>query len=328
MRKDYPPDWGNRRKEVYLNDNYRCQNCGAKGGRDGNAILHAHHIVPKSQGGSHDISNLTTLCESCHQRAHGIDDLRSSDTSTIYDHITEPWYFSRRYTPFLSKLFHVLTLITGALLVVVSLTYLVTAAVTSVANAATVIEETVVSIRALLFLGLSQPAVLGIVIGGAYILHLYDRDQRGEVRRRVSKIGDRSRKQFAVTLTTLTAALIGLFVMEYVSLGQRYLLAGMLIYTGIGVYYCYKLTVCLHIDKGDGVNRRPWVWDSTTRLGLVFTIFAWGGLVPQLALSYYWFGVIPILAGIAYLGSYFRREHSVSEAKQVAWETVSKARRR
>ncbi|WP_241658349.1 hypothetical protein [Halorubrum sp. BOL3-1] len=221
-----------------------------------------------------------------------------------------------------------LTLIIGAALVVVGLTGLVTATVTSVANAATVIEEAVASITALLFLGLSQPVLLGIVIGGAYILHLYDRDQRDEVRRRVSKTGSRSRKRFATALTTLTAALIGLYLMEYVSLGPRYLLGGMLVYSGFGVYYCYKLTVCLHIDESDGINREPWIWDSTTRLGLICIILAWRGLVPQLAVSYYWFGVIPILAGVVYLSSYFRRKHSITEAKQAAWEIVSKVRRR
>jgi hypothetical protein len=67
---EYPPDWNSRRKEVYRRDNYRCQNCGAKGGRIGNAELHAHHITPKSEGGSHSLLNLKTLCKDCHNDIH------------------------------------------------------------------------------------------------------------------------------------------------------------------------------------------------------------------------------------------------------------------
>ena len=55
---------------VYRRDDYTCQQCGAKGGPHGDVELHAHHIVPKSQGGSHSLNNLTTLCYSCHNAVH------------------------------------------------------------------------------------------------------------------------------------------------------------------------------------------------------------------------------------------------------------------
>ena len=71
MRQDYPSDWDTRRKKVYKRDNYRCQNCGVCGGPKGNAELHAHHIVPKSNGGSHKLSNLQTVCSACHNAVHG-----------------------------------------------------------------------------------------------------------------------------------------------------------------------------------------------------------------------------------------------------------------
>ncbi|WP_082682206.1 HNH endonuclease [Haloferax profundi] len=71
MAGGYPKDWNSRRRKVYQRDGYKCQNCGRKGGPYGDFELHAHHIVPKSQGGSHKKSNLKTLCKQCHDAAHG-----------------------------------------------------------------------------------------------------------------------------------------------------------------------------------------------------------------------------------------------------------------
>lgn len=71
MAEEYPSDWDRRRKKVYRRDNYECQNCGSKGGAYGNTELHAHHIVPKSKGGTHQLTNLQTLCHDCHRRVHG-----------------------------------------------------------------------------------------------------------------------------------------------------------------------------------------------------------------------------------------------------------------
>jgi hypothetical protein len=71
MGQGYPSDWDSRRKEVYERDDYTCQNCGAKGGPKGGAELHAHHVVPKANGGTHEISNLQTVCSECHKAVHG-----------------------------------------------------------------------------------------------------------------------------------------------------------------------------------------------------------------------------------------------------------------
>lgn len=67
---EYPHDWDERRREIYARDGHQCQNCGAHGGSIGDAELHCHHIVPKSKGGSHDKSNLVTLCRDCHNQVH------------------------------------------------------------------------------------------------------------------------------------------------------------------------------------------------------------------------------------------------------------------
>lgn len=66
----YPSDWDSRRREVYKRDGYTCQNCGRKGNQEGSAELHAHHVVPKSKGGTHSVSNLTAVCEECHKAIH------------------------------------------------------------------------------------------------------------------------------------------------------------------------------------------------------------------------------------------------------------------
>lgn len=70
MSAEYPSDWDSRRRDVYQRDNHTCQNCGAMGGPNGHAELHAHHIVPKSRGGTHATSNLITLCKDCHNTVH------------------------------------------------------------------------------------------------------------------------------------------------------------------------------------------------------------------------------------------------------------------
>nr|WP_302578297.1 HNH endonuclease [Methanobrevibacter arboriphilus] len=47
------------RKAVYERDNYTCLCCGIQ------TDLSIDHIVPRSSGGSNDMSNLQTLCRSC-----------------------------------------------------------------------------------------------------------------------------------------------------------------------------------------------------------------------------------------------------------------------
>jgi len=88
---------------VYERDGWTCQNCGARGGdrgdhdeqhstashssqrKRGDHELHAHHVVPKSNGGSHALSNLTTLCGACHNDAH--DHYIPHETPSARDHV-------------------------------------------------------------------------------------------------------------------------------------------------------------------------------------------------------------------------------------------------
>ena len=79
---ELPPDWDARRKRVYRHDDWTCTQCGRKSGPHSNGDgvrLHAHHMVPRSEGGSNQLSNLTTLCKSCHNAAHEHDITASAD---------------------------------------------------------------------------------------------------------------------------------------------------------------------------------------------------------------------------------------------------------
>jgi hypothetical protein len=61
----YPANWDTKRRSIYRRDGYACTECGGK-----NQELHCHHIIPISQGGGHESSNLTTLCVDCHVAEH------------------------------------------------------------------------------------------------------------------------------------------------------------------------------------------------------------------------------------------------------------------
>lgn len=53
------------RKYVFQRDRCQCQSCGKTQEKTN---LEIDHIIPLSNGGSNDISNLQTLCRRCNQR--------------------------------------------------------------------------------------------------------------------------------------------------------------------------------------------------------------------------------------------------------------------
>lgn len=71
LHLDRPHRWGypNNWKEVAHNirelDNFTCVSCSAT-----NVELHVHHIVYASNFGTHQRSNLVTLCRECHEKEH------------------------------------------------------------------------------------------------------------------------------------------------------------------------------------------------------------------------------------------------------------------
>lgn len=59
------------RRLVILRANEKCQLCGMDApfkGSDGLSYLELHHLVPVSEGGSDDVSNLVALCPNCHRK--------------------------------------------------------------------------------------------------------------------------------------------------------------------------------------------------------------------------------------------------------------------
>lgn len=59
----YGDDWEKIRYVVYLRDNFTCQDCGIK-----NIILDIHHKVSFLISHDNSLSNLITLCKSCHMK--------------------------------------------------------------------------------------------------------------------------------------------------------------------------------------------------------------------------------------------------------------------
>jgi hypothetical protein len=54
--------WKKQSARVFKRDNYQCQLCGS------NKKLNAHHVIPWRVEHNDKMSNLITLCDSCHRR--------------------------------------------------------------------------------------------------------------------------------------------------------------------------------------------------------------------------------------------------------------------
>jgi hypothetical protein len=59
------------RRAALDRDGHACVDCGIAESfstKDGRSSLHVHHIVEFVNGGTHDLSNLASLCPRCHRR--------------------------------------------------------------------------------------------------------------------------------------------------------------------------------------------------------------------------------------------------------------------
>ena len=67
--KEYGEGWVELRKEVYQRDRWLCQECGAHCHNSTKRKIQCHHIDYDVK--NNDLSNLITLCASCHGRTNG-----------------------------------------------------------------------------------------------------------------------------------------------------------------------------------------------------------------------------------------------------------------
>lgn len=62
--RGYGHDWPKRRARILDRDQHHCLPCLRRG--VSRRAFHVDHIVPKSQGGSDDDTNLQSVCPQCH----------------------------------------------------------------------------------------------------------------------------------------------------------------------------------------------------------------------------------------------------------------------
>lgn len=67
-------EWRELRNAALKRDNYICQRCDNRR----HSELTVHHIMPRSEGGGHDLYNLITLCDRCHDIVEVDDTLRTA----------------------------------------------------------------------------------------------------------------------------------------------------------------------------------------------------------------------------------------------------------
>ncbi len=79
---NYPDNWDDIRKAILERDKYLCCNDPSHEMKP----LHVHHVVPISAGGTHELSNLITLCEDCHRKIHPFMDNITPEESDV-EHI-------------------------------------------------------------------------------------------------------------------------------------------------------------------------------------------------------------------------------------------------
>jgi RNA-directed DNA polymerase len=70
-------NWLDIRELVIARDGYECTQCHSQ------EDLEVHHITPRSQGGGHNLENLTTLCKRCHEQTPSYLTWHKKETSQL-----------------------------------------------------------------------------------------------------------------------------------------------------------------------------------------------------------------------------------------------------
>ena len=65
--KIYGREW-KRIRALYVREHPLCEMCLKEGKLT--PVEEVHHILPVERGGTHDVSNLMSLCKSCHNKIH------------------------------------------------------------------------------------------------------------------------------------------------------------------------------------------------------------------------------------------------------------------
>ena len=83
----YPANWGFTSLYIKHLDGEKCNLCKRSRLDDPDLILHAHHIVHRSNGGTNNRKNLVALCYSCHQKQHPdiVISLGAGEPDGVYD---------------------------------------------------------------------------------------------------------------------------------------------------------------------------------------------------------------------------------------------------
>lgn len=85
-------DWEVRRNEVLEEADYECKFCEMTNEEhlaEYSRELHAHHIVPREDGGSDDKTNLVALCQSCHRKFESIHAKRMEEVIRTQDRTSD-----------------------------------------------------------------------------------------------------------------------------------------------------------------------------------------------------------------------------------------------
>ena len=58
-------DWSKQKEKCYKRDDYSCKKCKKK-----DSIIQCHHLIPYEKTQDNRLSNLITVCVSCHTKEH------------------------------------------------------------------------------------------------------------------------------------------------------------------------------------------------------------------------------------------------------------------
>ena len=83
INKRYGARW-RRIRAAYIAQHPLCEDCLDKGLTT--PVAEVHHVLPLDHGGSHDFSNLRSLCKPCHSKQSALDGDRWRQTPRVYSY--------------------------------------------------------------------------------------------------------------------------------------------------------------------------------------------------------------------------------------------------